>query len=406
MQRSIGRIKFGHGSLIYLGVMALITIAAFYTQANLLFWALGLVIGALIVSTMFALVSLHGLEVQRLTPTRGVADDPLILRYHLTNHSRLGWFGVELIETWSKKRKRKDGCSSDYESGASMLKGRPHGWVLHIGPGQTIQADAACWPRRRGLMRFEKIIVRSGFPFGIVYKHIEFIQSSEVLIHPPHRRLNRQTALSLSSQDIGHARLADRGGGQDEFFGLRPYRPGDSFKLIDWKHSARTNNLVSREMAKARPPRIMILLDLNRDASATDEQTFNEQAWDDAREEAISLAGALIRESYLHDIHVGLAFAGVEGQTLAIHHNQAHLQRLLDQLARLDVNKPQKGQATLPVRPTVVVKPAVSSDPSEPDKVESKAVIHAVIGRYRMPSRIVESSGKRQKQDIEENVFN
>ena len=114
----------------------------------------------------------------------------------------------------------------------------------------------------------------------------------------------------------------------------------------------------------------------------------------------------MIRESYLHDIHVGLAFAGVEGQTLAIHHNQAHLQRLLDQLARLDLNKKQKGQATLPVRPTVVVKPVVSSDPSEPEKVESKAVIHAVTGRYRMPSRIVESSGKRQKQDIEENVFN
>ncbi len=397
MDRSFGRVRFGPGSVIYLVVTALITIAAFYTQANLLFWALGLVVGALVVSVAVSLISLRGIEVQRLTPSRGVADEPLVLRYHMTNRSRLGWFGVEVVETWAGYRRGRGRAGPADEPGPPRLVGRPHGWVLHIGPGQSIQAEATCWPRRRGLLRFERIIVRSGYPFGIIRKCIEFTQTSEVLIYPPQRRLNRQTALSLSSQDIGHARHTDRGGGQDEFFGLRPYRPGDSFKLIDWKHSARTSNLVSREMAKARPPRMMILLDLlPPETTDADTEQVNEGAWIAAQEEAINLAGALVREAYLHDIHVGLAVAGAACPVLVMHHSQAHHQRLLDSLARLDLNEAHATRTAPSVRPTVVVRPRMpdSDNPTE----TAKADIIAMFGPNR---RLASRDAKRndQKQD-------
>lgn len=382
MDRSFGQVRFGPGSVIYLVVTALITIAAFYTQANLLFWALGLVAGALVVSLVVSVISLRGIEVQRLVPSRGVADDPLILRYHVTNRSRLGWFGVELVETWSGYHRGKGRAGPRGETGPPRLIGRPHGWVLHIGPGQTIQAEATCWPRRRGPLRFERIIVRSGYPFGILRKCIEFKQTSEVLIYPPQRRLNRQTALSLSSQNIGQARHADRGGGQDEFFGLRPYRPGDSFKLIDWKHSARTSNLVSREMAKARPPRMMILLDLTpHDASNNEAVQVNGDAWAGAQEEAINLAGALVREAYLHDIHVGLAVEGAACPMLAIHHSQDHHQRLMDSLARLDLNETLPETAVPPVKPTVIVRPLIPDSDNPADTV--RADIIAVSGPNR-----------------------
>jgi uncharacterized protein (DUF58 family) len=319
---------------------------------------------------------------QRLTPTRGAADEPLVLRYHLTNRSRLSCFGVEIVETWAGFRKGRGRAGPAGEQGPPRLTGRPHGWVLHIGPGQTIQAEAACWPRRRGPLRFERVVVRSGFPFGIIRKAIDFTQASEVLVHPPLRRLNRQTALSLSSRDVGTARHADRGGGHEEFFGLRPYRPGDSFKLIDWKHSARTASLVSREMAKARPPRMMILLDLTPGQGDRDQAAAREpEAWDDAREEAISLAGALIREAYLHDIHVGLAVEGAAFPVLAMHHSQAHHERLLDSLARLDLAETHGDRSTGAVRPTVVVRPNLPSDTDAPG--EARAVIIGMSDRGR-----------------------
>ena len=125
MDRSFGRIQFGPGSVIYLVVTALIAFAAFYTQANLLFWALGLVVGALAVSLVAALISLRGLEVHRLTPSRGVVDEPLVLRYHLVNRSRLAWFSVEIIEHWGGRwrGRLRVGATGDQRDGVGHRGG-------------------------------------------------------------------------------------------------------------------------------------------------------------------------------------------------------------------------------------------------------------------------------------------
>jgi len=395
MDRSLGRIQFSQGSLIYLMVTALITFAAFYTQANLLFWALGLILGSLGVSLITALFTLNNLDVQRLAPQRGVAFEPLILRYHVTNRSRFACFSVEIIETWAGYRRGRHAKQTAGPMGENppKLLGRPFGWVLHVGSGQAIQAEATCWPVSRGTLKLEKIIVRSGFPFGIIRKAIYFQQAGEVLIYPPLRRLNRQTALSLSGNDINNAKHADRGGGMDEFFGLRPYRPGDNYKLIDWKHSARSNNLVSREMAKPRPPRMMILLDLGKPDAAA-EPPMNqpgEKAWTHAQEEAINLAGSLIREAYLHGIHVGLEIKGAAATALPMNHNPAHRTRLLDTLANLDLTNTQQSHNPQPMHPTVIVRP--NPEASSRDDAQEKATLINVTGnKHWLPaqSRIAE----------------
>jgi uncharacterized protein (DUF58 family) len=385
MERSFGRIQLSPGSLIYLMVTALITFAVLYTQANLLFWTLGLVFGALGVSLIAALVTLNSIEVQRLVPPRGVAGEPLILRYHLTNRSKFACFSVEIIETWASHRrsKRARQTAGPLSQKPPMLTGRPFGWVLHLGPDQSIQADAPCWPRRRGPLRFEKIIIRSGFPFGILRKAVHFQQTAEVLIHPPIRRLNRQAALTLCGYDISNARHADRGGGMDEFFGLRPYRPGDNYKLIDWKHSARSNNLVSREMTKPRPPRMMILLDLTTPPPSQETLATapDNPAWIMAQEEAISLTGSLVREAYLHGIHVGLGVQGVASTNLPMHHNPAHRTRLLDNLASLDLTDTQQTQNTQPTHPTVIVRPDPTTQ-DNPNQIPNATILN-VTGNGR-----------------------
>lgn len=378
------RIRIGSGTLVYLGVVTLLVTTAFYTQANLLFWALGLVVGGLVVSLMLSLIQMRGIEVQRLAPSRGTADEPLVLRYLVTNRSRLSCFGLEILETWPGDRRGRVGPKG--AAGGPMLVGRPHGWLLHIGPGQTIQAEATCWPRRRGLLGFTNVRVRSGFPFGIFHKQYNFAQSSEVLIHPPNRNLNRQTVLGLAGREIGANRHANRGGGQDEFFGLRPYRPGDSFKLIDWKHSARNANLVSREMAKARPPRMMILLDLGPyGADDPAETPPDPSAWRAAREEAINLTAALIRGAFPHDIHVGLVVHGAAGPVFQMRHNQAHHQRLLDSLAAVNLDEPA-GESEAAVRPSVIVRPRIIHDRAGGDPARPSAVIQSAAGRHVIPA--------------------
>ncbi|GAB4193599.1 MAG: hypothetical protein Kow00105_07760 [Phycisphaeraceae bacterium] len=367
MEKRSSRVQFGPGSVIYVVVAALVTFAAFYTQANLLFWLLGLVVGAFIVSLIVSMVSLRGITVHRITPTRGAADEPLVLRYYITNHSRWPCFGLEVLEDWPSSAKEYRRQHPQQRPLPALLVGRPRGWMLHIGPRQSIQAEAICWPRRRGLLRFEHVVIHTGFPFGILRKIVGFDQNNEVLIHPPLQPLNRQAVLSLASHDIGLGKHADRGGGQEDFFGLRPYRPGDSYKLIDWKHSARGNNLVSRELAKSRPPRMLILLDLLPPDNPTD-NTLN---WEPAQEQAINLAAALIREAYRHGVHVGMTVRGVPSPWLGIHNNQIHRQRLLDCLAQLDLSQTTDAPPLLAARPTAIIKLTLTTgnETTEPEAV-------------------------------------
>src|SRR5690606_21260727 len=115
------------------------------------------------------------------------------------------------------------------------------------------------------------------------------------------------------------------GGGTEEFFGLRPYRFGDSFKTIDWKHSARTGSLISREFTQPSPPKIMLLLDLTRQEQPSPDPTTDQHPKSDAQEgrpsrrrpkpsrpdphdpveRAISLAASLVCDAYFYGYQVG-----------------------------------------------------------------------------------------------------
>ena len=75
------------GGLVFLLVAVFIGVAAFNSQANLLFWTFGLMMGALITSGIISGAMLAGLRVRRLLPDHGAVDEPLIiLRQRRHNH--------------------------------------------------------------------------------------------------------------------------------------------------------------------------------------------------------------------------------------------------------------------------------------------------------------------------------
>jgi uncharacterized protein (DUF58 family) len=105
---------------------------------------------------------------------------------------------------------------------------------------------------------------------------------------------------------------------------------------------------------------MMILLDLRRAASQDlndPESPAPDGLWRSCQEEAINLAGSLIREAFLHSLHVGLTVAGADCPALPMHHSKAHRQRLLDTLAMLEIDESKAQHAPAP--PTVVVRPAI-----------------------------------------------
>jgi len=397
------RIQIGPGGLLYLIVAVLILGAAVWTQANLLFWSFGLMIGGLIISVLLSLFVMRKVSVQRLLPGHGVVGEAMVIRYRLVNRKRiLPVFNIVIREQWGRGRRgwRKAGPVAE---DPQRLGGPPAGWVLHLGPNQTVQAEAMCWPLKRGTLRFERIEVSTTFPFGVVRRMLVAQQADEVLIYPRLYRMNRRLLGRMTQFDMTGRKQLDRGGGSEEFFGLRPYRVGDSVKTIDWKHTARTGSLISREFTQPSPPKILLLLDVTnvadeaaastggtdkrspRSLSVSDYDGSNpltsprtglsvppdHRRHHDARgrnhppsrpdpsdpvERAVSLAASLICDAYFYGYQVGMVVRGAKCASFPMHHSLPHRARMLEALSTLDATSPPNpADALPPCDPSVIV---------------------------------------------------
>lgn len=350
------RIHFGSGGMMFIIVSFLILGVALYTNSPLLYGAFGLMVGALIISTLVSWQMMRGITVQRILPSHGVAGESSAIRYQIVNHKRfLPVFSLVVRESWGR------GTNGWNKSGPLVekpikLRGVPHGWVLHLGPNQRVQAEAPCWPIRRGALRFEKIQVYTSFPFGVIRRMLEFEQTSQMLVYPQLFRINRHVLYRLSDADPHGRKKLERAGGQEEFFGLREYRTGDSLKSVDWKRTARANKLISREMTQPSPPKITMVLDLTFDEQDNSESTeqssmlgglfsgskkkkqlTRQQQQAMLHERCICLAASLTCDAYMHGYQIGLSVIGVPSVPFPVHHSLPHRTRMLEALSQLDL---------------------------------------------------------------------
>ena len=369
------RIQIGPGGMLYLIVALLLLGASIYTQANLLFWSFGLMVGGLMISILLSLLALRKLTVQRLLPGHGVVGEAMVIRYRLANRRRLmPGFNLVIREQWGKGRRgfRFAGPIAEHPQ---RLAGQPTGWVLHLGPSQTVQAEAMCWPLKRGMLKFERIEVSCSFPFGVIRKVLDIPQPDAVLVYPRLYRMNRRLLGRMTQVDMTGRKQLDRSGGTEEFFGLRPYRTGDSFKTIDWKHSARTGSLVSREFTQPSPPKIMLLLDLTQKSSGARHEDAKADHGshlsrllhgrrkmqpdrpdpNDPIERAVSLTASLVCDAYFYGYQVGLVVAGARCLSFPLHHSLPHRAKILEALSTLDATVPASIDQTPITEPTVIV---------------------------------------------------
>ena len=365
------RIGIGPGGPLFVLLSVLILVSAIYTQSNLLFWAFGLLVGALVVSVVWCLLTLRTVDVQRLLPGYAIVDEPLTIRYQIRNDSWLPAFNVVIWETWGGAR--WDGWRSGPGAESSpRLRERPCGWLLHLGSRQVLLGKATCWPTRRGRLELETIHLSTSFPFNIVSKHIEWVQEASTLVYPRIHRIRPTVLHSLSVADPSGRDQLDRRGGTEDFFGLREYRYGDSLRHIDWKRTARSGDLVTRELTQPSPPRMVILLDLRQHAKPVVLLSADGQVDDGgrarlmleqgllpqvaARERAISLTASLICESHYLGHQTGLIVLGAAGAVFSPQHGLLHRRRMLEALSLLE---PGEGGDRLPQRmprPSLVVR--------------------------------------------------
>ncbi len=302
---------------VFAGVTAFVMLAAINSKTNVLFWALGIVLGSILVSTILGNVVLKNLDVVRVVGDHAVVGEAADVQYRLTNRKRL-WPSCAVRMTEARM--------------VGHLRRVPEGYCLHLGPQQGTLVMTHLVPENRGLVELRELRICCSFPFGFVNRAIHYLAPQRIVVYPRIGLLNRRLLAQTRTFSPGGSVSSTARGGFDEFYGLRDYHPGDSVRSIHWRRTARTGNMVVREMTMDTPPTMIVVLDLRTWRTLTDGRAQSERA--------IELAASLICAGLMDNLSVGLCVAGYADVTPTIvKSGRGQRDPLMESLALLNLDK-------------------------------------------------------------------
>lgn len=114
-------------------------------------------------------------------------------------------------------------------------------------------------PYARGNLVLRGIWLAQRDPFGLCRRLYFLPLPGHVLVLPPTRPISLPPL--ASSRHAQHEQARSISGDGEEFAGLRPFRQGDSLRLVHWKSFARSGHLVVREFQAEFFTRHALLLD-------------------------------------------------------------------------------------------------------------------------------------------------
>ncbi|MEV4901784.1 DUF58 domain-containing protein [Citricoccus sp. NPDC055426] len=140
--------------------------------------------------------------------------------------------------------------------------------ALDVPAGERRRTLTHLVPRRRGTLRTPSATVRSWGPLRVAGRQLTIPAPGQISILPPFRsRRHLPSRLARLREMDGRSAVQHRGAGT-EFDSLRDYVRGDDVRSIDWRATARRQDVVVRTWRPERDRRVVIVLDTSRTAAA------------------------------------------------------------------------------------------------------------------------------------------
>ncbi|MHA1637525.1 MAG: DUF58 domain-containing protein [Candidatus Thorarchaeota archaeon] len=209
-----------------------------------------LLVGLVITLPLFATTAnIAGIEIERtIDKVKVFSGDFLRVRVEIRNTSRRHFDFIEVHDQY------------------------PETWILALGenfiasriqPGGSITFSYILQVRMRGkyFLGPTEVIMRDRL--GLHFYKRTLIKETEILVLPTWKDVRRLESLGKQRQlglMFGSHRTRVIGMGTD-FAGFREYAPGDSFRQIDWKSSAKRGDLVIRQYEMEKNIQVICMVD-------------------------------------------------------------------------------------------------------------------------------------------------
>jgi len=214
------RVRINRAGAIFIGITVFFGIAAVNTANNLLYIVVSSLLSFMLLSGVFSLYNLRGLNVVFIPPAEVYARREATFRVLLKKDSRVPSFLITVSY----------GESSCF-------------FPLVYEPSE--ERISLSMPRR-GFYNSLPIVISSSFPIGLFERYYTLEIPLNLTVFPEPLDVSEAELINLQ-QERGRSSHAGKIKGYDELHGVREYR-NEPIKLVHWKTSAKTGKLYVKEM--------------------------------------------------------------------------------------------------------------------------------------------------------------
>lgn len=291
----------------------------------------------------------------RILPRFGTAGQPFVYRVRIKNLTSKTQRGLTLLESPSDPRPSFEDWLArqlaEEKKVRSLRLSRPqqrynpfrvamleNAAVPPMPPNGEVEAQIAVTPLRRGLFRFDGLVLSRTDPFGLFRAFSRFRAPDTILILPKRYPLPSIVLPGTMRLQQGGVALASNVGQSDEFVSLREYRRGDPIRRIHWRSWARMGKPIVREFEDEFFSRYALVLD-----------TFSDEPYSDPFEEAVSVAASFACAIRTQESLLDLLFVGTQAYCFTAGRGLAHVDQMLEILASVSIcaDKPFETLQTL-----------------------------------------------------------
>jgi uncharacterized protein (DUF58 family) len=225
----------------FIGATFVAGLAATNTGNNLLYLILAMMLSFMAASGLLSEQTMRHIRLQRELPPRIFAGTPATFGVRLSNRKRhVPSYALRLAE-------------ADPAGGPEAF-----GFFLKVAPqGRENWLYSLTFPRR-GWQYLPGLRLFTLFPFGLFAKTGRPVLADPVLVYPAVRLLGPDEITAVLEAGWRERYRRGRGAG---LFNLRPYHPGDDPRLVHWKTSARTGELILKELEEEDRPQIRLIVE-------------------------------------------------------------------------------------------------------------------------------------------------
>lgn len=185
----------------------------------------------------------------------------------------------------------------------------------------------------RGEHFFHSFTLRIGDPLGLFEKEKTFAADGKIIVYPAYSELIYRPFQNQYNQGLTASREQMR---RDTSMpvGVRDYQPGDRFSWINWKASAKRNEIMTKEFEQRQSNDVFVVMD------CVPNKHF---------ESMVSFTASLLRAVLKKGAQTGLLTISKERASFPIRGGEQHLQQLFYHLAKIEAKSVSPTEKVLEV---------------------------------------------------------